>query len=185
MTGLLFATVSQCVIFTASSSTALAANPAVMIPTAPLISPASALAYYGTPASPTPPSTRDPLVAEAARSLRYDVDTIYAFVRDNVRLTPVFGLQKGARGVVLDGYGSAFDQAQFMVDTLREADAVASKGYNPVYKLGSISLTNSPPGPGSATRRSLPNFLPMGASLRPSRAADHPLPCRCCIYGCR
>ncbi|KQN04845.1 hypothetical protein ASE85_07600 [Sphingobium sp. Leaf26] len=120
---------------------AMAANPAVMIPTAPLITPANALTYYGSPTSPTPPSTRDPLVAEAARSLRYDVDTIYAFVRDNVRLTPVFGLQKGARGVVLDGYGSAFDQAQFMVDTLREADAVASKGYNPVYKLGTISLT--------------------------------------------
>ncbi|CCW17470.1 hypothetical protein EBBID32_18100 [Sphingobium indicum BiD32] len=62
-------------------------------------------------------------------------------MRDNIKLTPVFGLQKGARGVVLDGYGSAFDQAQFMVDTLREADAVAGKGYNPVYKLGTISLT--------------------------------------------
>lgn len=119
---------------------ALAASPAVIIPTAPLVTPTAALTYYGNPASPTPPSTRDPIVAEAARSLRYDVDTIYAFVRDNVRLTPVFGLQKGARGVVLDGYGSAFDQAQFMVDTLREADAVANKGYNPVYKLGTISL---------------------------------------------
>lgn len=118
-----------------------AANPAVVIPTAPLISPSSALTYYGSPASPTPPTTRDAIVAEAARSLRYDVDTIYAYVRDNVRLTPVFGLQKGARGVVLDGYGTAFDQAQFMVDTLREADAVAGRGYNPVYKMGSVSLT--------------------------------------------
>jgi YD repeat-containing protein len=118
-----------------------AANPAVIIPTAPLVSPSSALTYYGNPTSPTPPATRDPIVAEAARALRYDVDTIYAFVRDNIKLTPVFGLQKGSRGVVLDGYGSAFDQAQFMVDTLREADAAESKGYNPVYKMGTISLT--------------------------------------------
>lgn len=139
--GLLLGTAGQCLALASGGATAMAANPAVMIPTAPLITPANALTYYGNPTSPTPPSTRDPLVAEAARSLRYDVDTIYAFVRDNVRLTPVFGLQKGARGVVLDGYGSAFDQAQFMVDTLREADAVASKGYNPVYKLGTISLT--------------------------------------------
>ncbi|NWK94677.1 hypothetical protein DM806_03145 [Sphingobium lactosutens] len=126
-----------------AANAAQAANPAVFIPTAPLISPSGALTYYGSPISPSPPASRDPIVAEAARALRYDVDTIYGFVRDNIRLTPVFGLQKGARGVILDGYGSAFDQAQFMVDTLREADAVAGKGYNPVYKLGTISLTSS------------------------------------------
>jgi YD repeat-containing protein len=124
-----------------AANAAHAENPAVVIPTAPIISPASALSYYGSPASPTPPANRDPIVAEAARALRYDVDTIYAYVRDNIRLTPMFGLQKGARGVILDGYGSAFDQAQFMVDTLREADAVSAKGYNPAYKLGTISLT--------------------------------------------
>jgi YD repeat-containing protein len=124
-----------------AANAAHAENPAVVIPTAPIISPASALSYYGSPASPTPPASRDPIVAEAARALRYDVDTIYAYVRDNIRLTPMFGLQKGARGVILDGYGSAFDQAQFMVDTLREADAVSAKGYNPAYKLGTISLT--------------------------------------------
>lgn len=139
--GLLLGTAGHCLLLASGGAAAMAANPAVLIPTAPLITSSSALTYYGNPASPTPPSARDPLVAETARSLRYDVDVIYAFVRDNVRLTPVFGLQKGARGVVLDGYGSAFDQAQFMVDTLREADAVASKGYNPAYKLGTISLT--------------------------------------------
>ncbi|SHM56451.1 YD repeat-containing protein [Sphingobium sp. YR657] len=139
--GFLLSTVGHCLMFASGGATAMAANPAVVIPTAPLVTPANALSYYGTPVSPTPPASRDPIVAEAARSLRYDVDTIYAFVRDNVRLTPVFGLQKGARGVVLDGYGTAFDQAQFMVDTLREADAVAAKGYNPVYKMGTITLS--------------------------------------------
>ena len=115
----------------------------MVIPTAPVISPVSALNYYGSPSSPAPPASRDPIVAEAARALRYDVDAIYTFVRDNVRLTPMFGLQKGARGVVLDGYGTAFDQAQFMVDTLREADAVAGKGYKPAYRLGTISLSSA------------------------------------------
>ena len=120
-----------------------AAMPAVVITSAPLVSPATALNYYGNPASPTPPAARDPLVQEIARSLRYDIDRIFEHVRDNVEFVPIWGVQKGARGVVLDGYGTAFDQAQFMVEALREADAMAGRAYNPAYVLGQISLSRA------------------------------------------
>lgn len=122
------------------SRTAEAANPAVVIPSGTLISPAAAEAYFGTPASPAAPPTRDAIIQESARSLKYDVNLIYEHVRNNVTYLPMFGMQKGARGVILDGAGTDFDQAQFMVDTLRESDAVAGKGYSPAYVMGQITL---------------------------------------------
>lgn len=122
---------------------ALADVPAVIIADAPIVAPSAALTYYGNPASPTPPASRDPLVEEIARSLRYDVDRIFEHVRDNVEFVPIFGVQKGARGIVLDGHGTAFDQAQFMVEALRESDAQAATGYNPRYELGKITLAQS------------------------------------------
>jgi YD repeat-containing protein len=125
----------------AMAATALpAASPTVLIATAPPVDPATALGYYGSPASPTP-AAASPLVVETARALRYDVDLIFAHVRDNVEFTPMFGLQEGSRGVILNGRGTAFDQAQFLVDLLREADAKASRGYNPAYQLGRIQLS--------------------------------------------
>ena len=125
----------------ANASVAHAAQPTVVIASAPLVNPTDALAHYGSPASQAAPAARDALVEEAARSLRYDVDRIYEHVRDHVEVVPQFGLLKGARGVVLDGAGTPFDQAQFMVDALRESDAKANKGYNPAYALGKITLT--------------------------------------------
>jgi len=100
-------------------------------------------AVFAGATSPAPPSTRDPLVREMARSLHYNIDTIYAYIRNNVELTPSYGLQKGARGVILDGYGTPFDQAQAFVDMLRESDAVAGTGYNAQYVLGEITLTSA------------------------------------------
>ncbi|MGC6331823.1 RHS repeat domain-containing protein [Rhizorhabdus sp. FW153] len=124
-------------------SVASAAAPAVVIAAAPLVSPSAALSYYGNPVSPAAPAARDVLVKEMARSLRYDIDNIFQHVRDNVETVPIWGAQKGARGVILDGYGTSFDQAQFLVDMLREADAVAGARYNPSYVLGQISLSAS------------------------------------------
>lgn len=125
----------------ASPTSAIAASPAVVIASAPLIAPDTALTTYGSPASPSAKATRDPLIQETSRALKYDVDLIYEHVRDSVETLPMFGLLKGGRGVAIDGKGTPFDQAQFMVDALREADAVASRGYNPSYKLGKITLT--------------------------------------------
>lgn len=124
----------------ALSGAALAEQPSLIVATAPLDSPASALAYFGSPASPVPPATRDPLIQERARALRYDVDHIFRFLRDNVETVPIFGVQQGARGVVLNGRGTPFDQAQFMVEALREADAVGGTAYNPQYVLGQVTI---------------------------------------------
>ena len=117
--------------------------PIVKIGTAPLIAPADALTYYGSPVSPAAPTTRDPLVQELARSLGYNIDLIFGHVRDHVEITPMYGLQKGARGIVLDNAGTSFDQAFSMVEMLREADAVKNTGYNASYVLGQITLTSA------------------------------------------
>jgi len=122
---------------------AYAAQPTLVIANAPIVTPSAALTYYGTPTSPTPPTTRDPLIQEQARALRYDVDKIFAYVRDNVETIPMFGVQEGARGIVLNGRGTDFDQAQFMVEALREADAVAGTGYSPQYILGTVTLNET------------------------------------------
>lgn len=132
---------AACLGFMAAPAAADAASPTVVIASAPLVDPTTALTTYGTPASPAAAATRDPLIQERARALKYDVDLIYEHVRDNVELLPMFGLLKGGRGVAIDGYGTPFDQAQFMVDALREADAAAAKGYNPRYILGKVTLS--------------------------------------------
>jgi YD repeat-containing protein len=125
------------------SASAAAASPTVLIASAPLVDPSTALTTYGSPASPASNTTRDPVIQETSRSLKYNVDLIYEYVRDNVQTLPMFGTLKGARGVVIDGYGTPFDQAQFMVEALREADAVAGTGYNAQYILGKITLSSS------------------------------------------
>ncbi|MGH6617861.1 hypothetical protein [Sphingomonas sp.] len=131
------------ILVAAPATMAAAESPAVVIATAPLVPPATALTYYGNPASPAVPTTRDPLIQETARSLRYNIDLIFEHVRDNVEYVPIFGLQKGGRGVVLDGAGTAFDQAQFLVDALRESDAVSGSTYQPSYTMGQITLSAS------------------------------------------
>lgn len=125
------------------STAAYAAAPTVVIASSPGIDPASALTYFGSPVSPAAAATRDPIIQEIARSLNYDVDQIFEYTRDNIEFLPMFGLLKGGRGVAIDSYGTAFDQAQFMVDALRESDAVAGKGYAPNYVLGRITLSNT------------------------------------------
>ncbi|MBA3811445.1 MAG: RHS repeat protein [Caulobacteraceae bacterium] len=124
--------------------------PVVKIGATSLVPPATALTHFGNQASPSPPATRDPLVRALARSLHYDIDVIFEHVRDHVEFTPMYGLQKGARGVILDGNGTAFDQAYFLVEMLREADNIncpggvgAGCGYIPKYRLGQITLSGS------------------------------------------
>ncbi len=74
-------------------------------------------------------------VAELARSLKNDPDTIFEYVYKNIEFTPIFGQYKGAMATILDGRGTDFDQAAVMVETLRQAGFTAS------YLYGSIRLT--------------------------------------------
>lgn len=124
------------------AASAQATLPAIRVDAGTLSGPATSLSNHtDSNVSPTAKTTRDPLVQEMARSLNYDVNRIYEHVRDHVETTPVFGLQKGARGVILDGAGTTFDQAQFMVDMLRESDAVAGTHYAPSYIFGQYFMT--------------------------------------------
>jgi RHS repeat-associated protein len=60
-------------------------------------------------------------IQELARALKYDNDLIYEFVRDNIETVPVFGVQKGWRGALIDRQGTNFDQAELMFELLNAA----------------------------------------------------------------
>jgi YD repeat-containing protein len=74
-------------------------------------------------------------IEELARALRNDVDLIYQFVHDNIEFYPMYGVQKGALGTLIDGLGNPFDQSALMVALLREA------GYTADFMFGQITLT--------------------------------------------
>lgn len=71
-----------------------------------------------------------PSVPELARALRNDVDVIFEYVYNNIDYVPMWGLQKGAEGALLDGSGTAFDIAELMVELLR------ASGYTADYVVG-------------------------------------------------
>lgn len=125
----------------------LAQQPAVRLQSVgQLVSPDSAWTYYGAPASP-PVSTaaRSPEIKALARALSRGgaitgdafAGRVVNYVRRNIEVEWRFGLGKGARGAVIDQSGTPFDQAQLMVEILREGQA----GLNPTYRIGSITLT--------------------------------------------
>ena len=74
-------------------------------------------------------------IAELARALKNNPDLIYEYVRNNIEYYPVWGVQKGAVGAILDNQGTAYDQAALMVSLLRQA------GYTASYVKGRINLT--------------------------------------------
>jgi RHS repeat-associated protein len=76
-------------------------------------------------------------IAELARALKNDVDLIYQFVHDNIEFYPMYGVQKGAFGTLVDGMGNPFDQSMLMVALLRQAGYVAN------HVFGQITLTPS------------------------------------------
>ncbi|MBK7471420.1 MAG: hypothetical protein IPI73_13120 [Betaproteobacteria bacterium] len=78
-----------------------------------------------------------PSIAELARALRNDVDLVYEYVRNNIEYYPVWGVQKGALGTILDNQGTAFDQAALMVALLRQA------GHTANFVKGRIALTGA------------------------------------------
>lgn len=116
------------------------ALPSTKIGTAPLIAPSAADTYFGsatTASNGTGASGHAKEVVELARALKNDPDLIYEHIRNNTTTTWTYGLSKGSMGVIIDRAGTAFDQAQLMVDLLREA------GYTASYKLGTITLNGT------------------------------------------
>lgn len=86
---------------------------------------------------PDPAANRPAEIKELARALRGNVDLIYEYVHDNIRTVFIYGLQKGALGTLIDQSGTPFDQAQLMVELLRES------GYSARYKAGTLQLNAS------------------------------------------
>ena len=84
-----------------------------------------------------------PEVEALAYGLRYDPDLIYEWVHDNVRVHPVFGLQKGALGAVIDGEGTSFDQVQLAYELLALANANSSSNISATFQIGTLSLTGA------------------------------------------
>ncbi|WP_230624925.1 MULTISPECIES: RHS repeat-associated core domain-containing protein [Burkholderia] len=74
-------------------------------------------------------------IAELARALRYSPDLIYQYVRNNIEYYPIYGVQKGGLGAVLDNQGTDYDQAALMVALLRASNIQAS------YVRGVIRLS--------------------------------------------
>lgn len=90
----------------------------------------------GIPTPPTMEASGAPSsIDELARALKYDVDLIYQFVYDNIEYYPIYGVQKGALGALIDGYGTDFDQAMLMVELLR------ASGYTANYVKAKMDLT--------------------------------------------
>lgn len=76
-------------------------------------------------------------IVELARSLKNNVDLIYEWVFNNIEYTPTYGIQKGGLGALIDGCGNSFDQADLMVQLLRQA------GYTANYVFGSLTMTDA------------------------------------------
>jgi YD repeat-containing protein len=140
--------ISGALAFAMTAGTALAQStvtieglPSVQFAEAPLVTPANALSYYnGQPGALTSPSIstdpRDPRIQRLADSLDNDAWRIYEYVKNSIEITPQFGLEKGAFGAILDGYGNPFDQANLMVELLREAGHTASYQYGEIQFSG-------------------------------------------------
>lgn len=122
------------------TSHAQSATPSVRIGTAVLLSPTTADGWYGSSTTSTNGlglSTRPPEIIELARALSNDPDKIYDYVRNNIEITWIYGLQKGGLGAITDEAGTAFDQANLMVELLRQA------GFTAGYRAGTITLTGA------------------------------------------
>jgi len=133
-----------------------AATPSIRLLSAPLVTPTDAWTYYGTSTTHTNGvaawSPRSPEVKNLARGLGAELvslqptasqitasqyaDRVFDYVRNNVDVEFRFGLSKGARGAIIDQSGTPFDQAQLMVELLREANVTITA----TYQVGTITL---------------------------------------------
>lgn len=140
-----------------ASGTSYAEPPAVKFEKGTLISPSAANSYYGSSTTHTkrlcqllPDSEfcdagyRAVHIKELARTLGKDrltnteyTQNVYEYVYMNIETEFRYGLSKGGFGALLDQSGTPFDQANLMVELLREAGVSAS------YKAGTITLSSN------------------------------------------
>lgn len=136
---------------------------------------AAASLGYASKCVPGPAS-----IVELTRALRNDVDLIYQFVHDNIEYYPMYGVQKGALGTLIDGMGNPFDQAALMVELLRQASYTAN------FVFGQITLspsalknwlgtddTSSTPSSGLLSKAGIPHTVNMTGPTWDSITLDH------------
>jgi RHS repeat-associated protein len=108
------------------------------------VSLATAVTYYGSSTTRTSSFTgvsgfegRPPEIVEQARALDNDVNRIYEYVRNHIRVEFAFGLRKGALGALIDRSGTPFDQNVLFVELVRQA------GHTARYRIGTADLTGA------------------------------------------
>lgn len=103
----------------------------------------------------------DPVVQTLAARLGYDVEQIFAYVRDEVAYEPYGGSLRGARGTAWSQAGSALDQSSLLVALLRAAGVPARYVSGSLGTQDVLSLLRSTyPDDASAA-----SFVPDGEAL--------------------
>lgn len=111
------------------------AQTSIVIGDAPAVTPANAWTYFNGLGLSSPTRPSDPLIQRTASALGDDPTRIFAFVYNEMEVVPMFGVQKGARGCLIDKACTPFDQAHLLAELLRAA------GHSPVYKFGEVTLS--------------------------------------------
>ncbi|MGA0601536.1 RHS repeat-associated core domain-containing protein [Caulobacter sp. KR2-114] len=92
------------------------------------------------PASVTNPDE----IVELSRALKNDPDLIYEYVYNNIETLPQYGSLKGPVGALIDGKGTAFDQAELMLMLLQQAISNGNGTINnPQIQIGQVWMTGS------------------------------------------
>jgi len=130
-------------VFSQERANAQAAPPSLVIGDASVVTPANAWTYFNGVGLTSPTRTTDPLVDRTASALGDDPTRIYAFVRNEIEVVALFGVQKGARGCLIDKACTPFDQAHLLVELLRAADAHngTSLNFSTAYEFGYVTLS--------------------------------------------
>ena len=110
--------------------------PAMRFVTAPLVSPATAIAHYGSSTIHTNSlngvagfGATAPEIVETARALKNNPDLIFEFVHNQIQTEFAFGERKGALGALIDKSGTPFDQNVLFVSLFRVANPYAYAQY--------------------------------------------------------
>ncbi|HEY9786887.1 MAG TPA: transglutaminase-like domain-containing protein [Candidatus Obscuribacterales bacterium] len=73
-------------------------------------------------------------IAELVRALKNDAQLMFEFVANNIDFVPIYGVQKGGWGALMDGQGTSFDISMLLVEMLRTAGITAN------FLVGQIQL---------------------------------------------
>ena len=82
-----------------------------------------------------------PEITALAAALHHDPALLYGYVRNQIDPTMLFGLQKGALGALIDGHGTAFDQAELLLKLLKISADKNTSIKDPQIVIGKLSLS--------------------------------------------